>query len=260
MKYDISKRQKFLITALVLSGGFIVINLFEPFSRFFSIGLLGILTLILFSWSLKEGIGLNATLSTLILPTMFTTGVGIFWFLIPTNVYARIPVVIIYGVGVYVLCLTLNIYTVSAVRTIALLRAARGVGFVLTLFTYFLLSNVILSFKSSFFISTLAVLLVSIPMFYQGYWTIILKKRPGADLIIITLISSLLVGEVAFGLFFWPVTVVVGSLFLTIAVYMILGLGQAKLEGRLFQQTIREYLVVGVVVFFGIFLSTRWSG
>lgn len=260
MNVKISKRQKFLISSLVLSGGFVVINYLQLLSRSFSIGLLGILTVILFSWSLKDGLRLDATLSTLILPTMYTIGVGIFWFLIPASTYARIPIILIYGFGIYVLCLTLNIYTVSAVRTIALLRAARGVGFVLTLFTFFLLFNVLLSLKSSFIVTTVSVMLISTPLFFQGYWTIVLKHKPGKDLILTTLISSLMVGEVAFGLFFWPVTVVVGSLFLTIAVYMILGLGQAKLEGRLFQQTIREYLAVGVLVFFGMFIATRWSG
>ena len=75
-----------------------------------------------------------------------------------------------------------------------------------------------------------------------------------------SLITSLVVAEVAVTIFFWPVSVVVGSLFLTVFVYMLLGLGQADLEGRLFSQTIREYLVVGVLVFFGMILATHWGG
>ncbi len=66
-------------------------------------------------------------------------------------------------------------------------------------------------------------------------------------------------GEVALGLAFLPVTVVVGSLFMTVAMYMLLGLGQAKLESRLFSQTVREYLVVGTLVFIGMFLATHWG-
>jgi hypothetical protein len=61
-------------------------------------------------------------------------------------------------------------------------------------------------------------------------------------------------------IFFWPTSVVVGSLFLTIALYLLLGLGQAKLEGRLFSQTVREYLTLGILVFLGMFLATRWGG
>ena len=70
---------------------------------------------------------------------------------------------------------------------------------------------------------------------------------------------SLALAEIAVSLFFWPVTVVVGSLFLTVALYMLLGLGQASIEERLFGQTVREYLVVGLVVFLGMFLATRWG-
>jgi hypothetical protein len=75
-----------------------------------------------------------------------------------------------------------------------------------------------------------------------------------------SVVASLIVGEVAVSLFFWPVTVVVGSLFLTVAAYMLLGLGQSKLEARLFTQTVREYLFVGAFVFVGMFIATRWGG
>ena len=77
--------------------------------------------------------------------------------------------------------------------------------------------------------------------------------------VVFALVASLIVGEIALSLFFWPVTVVVGSLFLTVAVYVLLGLGQAELEGRLFAQTIREYMVLGIVVFISMFLATRWG-
>jgi hypothetical protein len=74
-----------------------------------------------------------------------------------------------------------------------------------------------------------------------------------------SLISSLIMGEIAASLFFWPVKITVGSLFFTVALYMLLGLGQAKLEGKLFVQTIREYLFLGMVVFISMFIATRWG-
>jgi len=66
--------------------------------------------------------------------------------------------------------------------------------------------------------------------------------------------------EVASVLGFWPVTVVVGSLFLTVSLYVLLGLGQARLEARLFAQTTKEYLLIGLIVSLGMFLATRWRG
>ena len=142
-----SKRRRFILTSILLSLGFIAVQVFPQQYRFLSIGSLGVLTLILFSWSLREGLSYNMTLLALILPILFTVAVGLFWFLLPSSIFARIPVVALYGFGVYALCLTVNIYTVAAVRTIALMRAARGVGFVLTLLTFFLIFDTILSLK-----------------------------------------------------------------------------------------------------------------
>jgi len=133
-----SKRLKFITTSLILSLGFVAVQFLPEQYKLLTITLLGVLTVILFSWSLWEGLGVDMTLTSLILPFFFTVSVGFFWFLLPGNLFARIPIVVFYGGGIYALCLTVNIYTVAAIRTIALLRAARGVGFVLTLLTSFL--------------------------------------------------------------------------------------------------------------------------
>ena len=255
-----SKRKRFVFTSVSLSLGFVAIQFLPEQFRFLSIGLLALFTLILFTWSLREGLGRNMTVLALVLPTLFTLGVGIFWFLLPTSIFTRIPIVVFYGLGIYALCLTTNIYTVAAIRTIALLRAARGVGFVLTLATSFLIYDAILSLKTLSFITASAAALFSFPLFIQGFWAVPLEKQFSQKVFKVTLISSLIIGEMALSLYFWPVTVAVGSLFLTIAVYMLLGLGQAHLEGRLFTQTAREYLFLAVLVFLGMFLATRWGG
>jgi len=210
-------------------------------------------------WSLIEGLGKNLTLLTLILPTLFTLGVGLFWFLLPSNVFARIPILVFYGIGIYALCLTSNIYTVATIRTIALLRAARGVGFVLTLVTSFLIFDTILSLKAPIWVNFLFVFITSIPLFLQGLWAVNFPEQFNKVLIQTTLVNSLAMGEVAVFLYFWPVTVVVGSLFLTVTLYMSLGLSQAQFEGRLFKDTVREYLLVGILVFIGMFIATRWG-
>src|SRR3989344_3713860 len=133
----ISKRKRFIATSFILSLGFIAIGFVPDQYRIISILSLTFATLIFFIWSLWEGLSFNMTLFSLILPVLFTLGVGFFWFLLRVNIIARIPIILLYGLGVYGICLTSNIYTVSAIRTIALLRAARGVGFILTLLTFF---------------------------------------------------------------------------------------------------------------------------
>lgn len=255
----LSKRRKFVITSLALSLGFLGINFIDNYYRFWVIGGLSILTILLFAWSLYEGLGIDATLLTLVLAPIFTLGVGLFWFLLPTTIFARIPIVVLYGVGIYALCLTANIYTISAIRTIALARAAKGVGFVLTLLTFFLVFDAILSLRSPIWVTVPLSIIGSFPLFLQGLWTSSLEKYLDKQILINAIFFSLGIGEIALLLYFWPVTVVVGSLFLTIGVYMLLGLGQANLEGRLFKTTIREYLTIGIVVFITMFFATHWG-
>lgn len=254
-----SKRLRFVLTSVILSIGFIAIQFLEGIYKFPSIAALVVLTPILFFWSLKEGLGKNMTLTSLILPTLFTLGVGIFWFLLPSNVFTKIPIVIFYAVGIYVLGLTMNIYTVSAIRTIALLRAAKGVGFVLTLVTTFLLFNAILSLRQNILYTFPLYFLSSFLIFFQGFWSVELEKKFQKKVLVFALISSMVITQIAAIIFFWPVTVVVGSLFLTSGVYLLLGLGQARLEERLFPTTIREYLTVGIIVIIGMFFATHWG-
>jgi hypothetical protein len=254
-----SKRRRFVITVLLLSLGFFGMQFLNNQFRFLAIGTLSALTTILFVWSLKEGLGKNTTLLALILPTFFTLGVGLFWFLLPASVFARVPIVIFYGIGIYAICLTTNIYTVSAIRTIALLRAARGVGFVLSLLTSFLLYDTILSLKMPIWINALLVYASSWPIFLQGFWSINLEEKLTSDNLITTSLFSFVIAEVSISLFFWPITVIVGSLFLTVAMYILLGLGQSKFEGRLFAATVREYLTVGLLVMAGMLIATHWG-
>lgn len=254
-----SKRQRFVITSAILSLGFLGINFLDNSLRFWAIGGLTLFTILGFVWSLWEGLGINATLLTLILPSLFTLGVGIFWFLLPSLVIARIPVLLLYGLGTYALGLTTNIYTVSAIRTIALMRAAKGVGFVLTLLTSFLVFDAVFSLKTDVWISLPLFFVSSFLLFLQGLWASNLNHKLTLVLVSTSLIFGFCLAQISVVLFFWPVTVVVGSLLLTVVVYILLGLGQAYVEGRLFAQTIREYLIVGIVVFIAMVIATQWG-
>lgn len=255
----ISKRIRFVISSLILLLGFVSVQFLEEVYKFPAIGLLVAVTGILSAWCFYEGLRKDMTLSSLILPMFYTLGVGTFWFLLPASVYTRIPIIIFYTTGIYILFSTMNIYTVASSKTIALLRAARGVGFVLTLITSFLLYDAILSIRQSVFISAPLVLLSSFLLFLQGFWSIELDKKIDKNILNVSLVSGLIVMELSILIFFWPVTVVVGSLFLTSGVYLLLGLGQTKLEDRLFPSVIREYLTVGFIVLIGMFFATQWG-
>lgn len=254
------KRYRFVLTSLLLAFGLVLVQFLDGFLKFPAIFLLVILTGVLSAWSYYEGLGKNMTWISIILPMLYTLSVGLFWFLLPASIYTRIPVVIFYALGIYILSSTMNIYTVSStLRTIALLRAARGVGFVLTLVTSFLVFDAILSIKQMPYFSFSLTALTSFLLFLQGFWAIDLSKEFNKEIFQMSAVSALVVGELSLMIFFWPSTVVVGSLFLTSGVYLLLGLGQAKLEERLFSSIINEYLTVGLIVLLGMFFATRWG-
>lgn len=254
-----TKRQKFVLSSAVLAFGFLLIQFVDIPNPYLAIGILTLLSAILTAWGLKEGLGKDASLLTLVLPSFFTAGVGLFYFLLPASLLTSIPVLVLYAVGIYALLLTSNIYTVATIRTIALLRAAHAVGFLLTLVTSFLLFDTIFSLRWGFLANGLAMALVSLPLFLQGLWSVELERKLSREVLQLSAGLALVLGQIALILSFWPVSVAVGALALTTVVYLGLGLGQAKLQGRLFSKTVREYLLVGAVVFVTMFLTARWG-
>ncbi len=255
-----TKRQKFVISSLLLTLGFLLLQFFVDSFRYQVITLLTLVSGLLAFWSFRDGLGRNATLLSLVLPMQFSLGVGLFYFLLPASWLSAVPVLILYAIGIYALFLTSNIYTVAAARTIALLRAAHAVGFLLTLLTAFLLLDTLFSLKLGFLVNAIGSGVIVFPLLAQGFWSIDLEHKLNADVLKPALAGAVITMQVAAILSFWPISVPVAALTLTTVSYVVLGLGQAKIQQRLFARTVREYFLVGAVVFLTMFLTARWSG
>jgi hypothetical protein len=259
-KITLTKRQRFIISAFLLSAGLLAIQLANIPWRYQSILVLTILTYFLSAWALKEGLNGIEWFTVLILPTLFTAGVGLFYFLLPSGWLTRLPIATLYGLGLYALLLTENIFAVAAIRNIQLLRAAHAVGFLLTLLTAFFLYDTVLSFRLSFWLNFVLVFLISLPLFLQGLWSVKLEERISSQIWFYSLALSLVIAEGALALSFWPVTVSAGSLALITVMYIVLGLSQHHLSQRLIQRTINVYLTVGLIVLAVIIVTTHWGG
>lgn len=256
-----SKRKRFVITSLVLAAGLLVIaNLVDLTTRYLGIGILSLLTVGLTIWSLKEGLENIEWLTIPILPFLYTLGVALFYFLLPANFLTLATVAFGFAFGMYVLLLTENIFSVAAIRTIALLRAASSVAFLLSLATCFLLFDVIFSFRLPGLANGGLVFVVSLAVFVQSLWSVELEKELDQKTRFYSLVLALTLGQFTFAISFWPVSVALASLFLTAVTYVLLGLAQAEFAGRLFKKTVREYLAVGIGVFVTLLLTTRWGG
>lgn len=256
---DLSKRKKFVLTSIILALGLLITQIIKTDHRYEAIFILSLCSLLFSLWCLWEGLSGITFITVLLLPPLYTAGVGLFYFLLPVRWLTRLPVAFFYAFGMYSLLLTENIFSVAAIRTIQLLRAAHAVGFLLTLITAFFLYDTILSFRFPFWINFFLSFLATFPLMIQGFWSVKLEDYFSKQALLYSILLSFGIAEVALFLSFWPVTVTVGSLFLTSFLYVLLGLFQHHLDERLFRRTAAEYISVGVVVFITVFLTTSWG-
>lgn len=255
-----TKRRKFLLVALILALGVLGTQLMRVEYRYQALLVLGFLAYGLSAWSLFDDLKGIEWLTILALPTLYPISVGLFYFLLPERFLSRIFVLALFGVGMYALLLTENIFSVAAIRTIQLLRAAHAVGFLITLVTSFFLFDTIWSFRWPFWVNGVLVGVVSFPILLQGLWSVELTEGALSrrNLLFGGLLSLAMV-QVAVGLSFWPVSIAVGSLFLVAMLYVALGIAQQYFMGRLFRKTLYEYVGVGVVVLLILTFLTPWG-
>ncbi|NMC35926.1 hypothetical protein GYA49_02670 [Candidatus Beckwithbacteria bacterium] len=258
--FYLSKRRKFVISATILSFGLLFIQEIQGIYHYGAIAGLSLITVLLSIWSLKEDIRKIGWVMALILPTFFTASINLFYFLLPERLVIRLAFMALFGIGMYALLLTENIFTVAALRTIQLLRAAQALGFVLTLFVAFLLYDTIFSYKLEPWYNAGLVLLASFPLVLQGVWSAKLEDKLSKKTLSYSLILTFILGQMAMIISMWPVTIIIASLFLVTVFYVILGIIQQALVGRLFRQTAFEYLRVGIAVLLIVLFIARWRG
>ena len=151
----ISKRQRFIFSVFLLSLGLFIAEYFLGKSGIYIVVGLAVATVVLLYFSLRQDLEDSFTPQTFILPFMYTLGIGLFYLLVPARFITRVGMTSLYALGLYSLFLSQNIFTVSAIRTIQLLSSARTVSLVLSLLSYFFISNVVFSFHINVFITLL---------------------------------------------------------------------------------------------------------
>ncbi len=273
MNFGLTKRQKIVIASIIVALGLISTQL-VPFSlRFRSIVFLAGVSAVLGLWALWEGLidpqkksgsflalHKTKTLVVLILPIFFTLAVSTFYFLLPVRWLTRLPVAFLFGLLFYLLLLAQNVFSVAAIRTIPLYRAASTAAFLFTLFSAFFIYNVIHAMELAFYWNGLLVFILSFPLVLQILWSINMEDDVSIGVIVQSLILSLCLGELALVFSFWPLGTVIWSLTLSSAMYVLLGITTLLLRGKSNRRILVEYIVIGVVVFLVSFLTTSWTG
>lgn len=258
LQFAIEKRQKFVIGIVVLALG-----LFFTEFRFTEWGLiitfiLPFLTVLFLLWAIYGDLKENKSYQVFILPFFYSLAFGFFYLLTPTTFFVRLLLTAIYAFGLYSLFLSQNIFIVSSSRTIQLLSGARIVSFVITLISYFFLTNIVFSFHAIIFPVVLVIAVYTYLLIYHSLWTYTLQRYSQPLLIWVSALTVCVI-EVASLVWFWPSNPTVTALFLTGFFYSIVGISHIWFEKRLFKGILWEYVWVGTIVFFVLLLFTQWG-
>jgi hypothetical protein len=258
---EISKRQQFILITFLLTLILVLTQLISlEYIRYPLVVLLAAITYIGSAFGLREDLK-GVEWFTLLIPlTLYSAAVAMFYFLLPARWLTRIPVVFLYAVGLYGYLLTQNIYNVAANRTIALLRAARSVGFLLTILTYYLLVLTILSFRSYPIFNSFLIGIISWLHIFPALWSVELTEKASGKVVAISIALAVILAELAWAFSMWPMPTTMIALLLSSVLYSTVGMGQEYLAQKLYKKTIIEFVSVCVIVFLAAILTTRWRG
>jgi len=196
----------------------------------------------------------------LFLPVYFVMGSTLFYFLLPVRWLTRLPFALVFGISVYLLMLTSNIYNVAAIRTIGLLRAAHAVGLLFSLVSIFFLANVLFSFHLPFYLTVPILVVLTFPLYLVGLWSFELAEYVSQRVLLYAGIFSLLTAQIVLVLSFWPIMPINRALVVSTIMYVLLGLSQFEFAEKLKRRIVYEHVIVASIVAVIVFITTRWGG
>lgn len=255
----LTKRQKFVFIVILLSGGLFGAQFFSGINLLLIALCLALVTTIFLYFILKDDIRRVFYYPIFILPFLYTFSFTLFSLLIPPRFLSKFLITIVFSFGLYSLLLTQNILAVSSIRTISLLRSARIVSFVLTLFVLFFLINIIFTLRMPMYSMPFAVGSIFFLMSFQSLYAYSLDKSLLKDTCINAAFLFLAAVELSYILIIWPVNAAIFSIFLTGIFYMYSGLAHAWYEKRLFKSVLWEYIWVGFLSVLILVVFSKWG-
>lgn len=256
---SLSKRQQFVLATLVMTVLLMGTQIFSGGLRVDVLFGLVITAYVLSAVVLRQDLSRWEYVTLLILPSFYTGAVFLFYFLLPERWLTRLPIALLYALGMYAILLTENIYNVAAERTIQLLRAAHSVGFLLTLITTFFLIQTVLSLRLDFYLNALVSFLIIFPLSLQTLWSMELTAMISSRVWIGSLVIALAVSELVLILSFLPIRTTIEALYITTVFYSLVGMTQQLLIERLFKKTVQEYIIVLTIVSLLVLWTIRWG-
>lgn len=254
------KRQKIVLSAIIIALGFILIT--QPvnvlFKRYYLVAVLGAMAYVLILISLWKGMTKTKAILLLILPIFYVMSFPAFYFLFKyVRWLTRLPAALFFGLSLYWLILSQNILNVASDRAIPLYRAASTANFVYTIFSLILIVSIVFSLNLPFYWNGLIIAIVSFPLSLQSLWSIKMEKLD-SQIIVYSFVISLILGESAMALSFWPQASLLTALYVNSIYYIFFGVLSEYLRDRLRKKVILEYSQIGAGLMLIIFFLTNF--
>lgn len=242
------RREKFIITSLLLGVCLLVVQSIPLEWKYLAVGVFMLVTYAVSSWVLIDDLQRHERLTVVPLPVLYAGSVALFYFLLPSNFLSKVLMLLLFGVGMYALFLTANIFSVAKGRTIQLLHAAQAIGLWFTLIISLFFANTIFSLKMPFYLNGLYIGLTHFPLIYMSLWSVRLEPKFEREVGEMSLLLNVILIEISILFSFLPQTVWYQALFVMSTLYLGLSILRSYLAERLFVNAVREFSLVAAFV------------
>lgn len=248
------RREKFVLSSIVLSLGLLAVQYVSLDYRYAAVAVLSLVSYLVSAWALADDLQAHEWLTIVPLPGLYALGVGMFYFLLPESLLSRVVILGLFGLGMYGLYLTSNIFSVAKGRTIQLLYAAHAIGLLFAVLTSLLFLNTIFSLKLPWYLNGLLVGGSHFFLILTSLWSVNLESKVTSQVVTLSILLTVIMAEIGIAFSFFPFSVWHSTLFIMSFLYISLGILHNYLRGRLFKKTWQEYiLVLGLVGIIFIF-------
>ena len=242
------RREKFVVASIITTIGLVGVQSTFLEIRYIAVAIFVAFSYLISTWALSDDLQSHERLTIIPLPALYAASVSLFYFLLPESFISQLLIVVLFGVGMYALFLTSNIFSVAKGRTIQLVHAANAISGLFGVLVSLLFSNTIFSLKLPFYFNSLLVGFTHFPLIFILLWSVKLDNHVGKDIVTFSFVLSLVLMELALVLSFFPLGVWYYALFIMSFFYIGIGLLQSYIRGRLFIRTLVEYsLVAGFI-------------
>jgi len=242
------RREKFVVSSVISTLGLIGVQSTFLEIRYIAIAVFVVFTYLVSTWALADDLQMHERVTIIPFPALFAAAVSLFYFLLPESFISQAVIVVLFGIGMYALFLTSNIFSVAKGRTIQLVHAANAISGIFGVFISLLFANTIFSLKLPFYLNTLLVGLVHFPLIFMLLWSVNLEDKVEKGIISFSLILTLVLMELALVLSFFPLGVWYYALFIMSFFYIGIGLMQRFIRGRLFVRPLVESSFVALFI------------